>query len=179
MTAVSAAMAACLVLCLVLELIAAQSLGRRSSTPGGLDPNDAWVPAKRDELNEGTILSAPVGAITSILKTDLARVLDNYELRVLQVIGRSPVQNVIDILDLSRSIWERERGTSLCDRLSPASLLALRLRPPRQAVRLVRQDHGRLSAQAGLQCLRSMLRDMPGPAEGRMTASALERGEAA
>ena len=36
---------------------------------------------KRDRVNEGavTIISAPVGGITSILMSDLARVVDNAE----------------------------------------------------------------------------------------------------
>jgi TRAP-type uncharacterized transport system substrate-binding protein len=38
-----------------------------------------------------------VGGVTSILGSDLARVLDNDEIRVLPIIGKGPVQNVIDI----------------------------------------------------------------------------------
>jgi len=93
---------ACLLLCLVPWVIAAQSAGPGSSTPGGLNPNDTWVLPNRDRVNEGTvtIISAPVGGVTSILISDLARVVDSDEVRVLQVIGKGPVQNVIDILDL-------------------------------------------------------------------------------
>jgi len=89
-----------LLLCLVPGVIAAQTAGPRSSAP--LDPNDTWVLPKRDRVNEGTvtIISAPVGGVTSILMSDMARVIDNDEVRVLQVIGKGPVQNVIDILDL-------------------------------------------------------------------------------
>jgi hypothetical protein len=60
------------------------------------------VVPKRDRVNEGTvtIISAPVGGVTSILMSDLARVVDSDEVRVLQVIGKGPVLNVIDILDL-------------------------------------------------------------------------------
>src|SRR5215469_11195881 len=81
--------------------IAAQSAGLRSSAPT-LDPNQTWVLPNRDRVNEGTvtIISAPVGGVTSILMSDLARVVDNDQVRVLQVIGKGPVQNVIDILDL-------------------------------------------------------------------------------
>ena len=93
---------ACLLLCLVPWVIAAQSAGPGSSTPGGLNPNDTWVLPNRDRVNEGTvtIISAPVGGVTSILISDLARVVDSDEVRVLQVIGKGPVQNVVDLLDL-------------------------------------------------------------------------------
>jgi uncharacterized protein len=86
---------ASLLLCLVPGVIAAQ-------TPGSLDPNETWVLPNRDRVNEGTvtIISAPVGGVTSILMSDLARVVDNDQVRVLQVIGKGPVQNVVDILDL-------------------------------------------------------------------------------
>jgi uncharacterized protein len=78
-----------LLLCLVPWVIAAQSAGPGSSTPGSLDPNDTWVLPNRDRVNEGTvtIISAPVGGVTSILISDLARVVDSDEVRVLQVIG--------------------------------------------------------------------------------------------
>jgi hypothetical protein len=89
-----------LLLCLVPGAIAAQNAG--PGPPTALDPNDTWVLPKRDRVNEGTvtIISAPVGGVTSILMSDLARVVDNDEVRVLQVIGKGPVQNVVDILDL-------------------------------------------------------------------------------
>jgi hypothetical protein len=93
---------ASLLLCLVPGVIAAQSARSRSSPPGSLDPNETWVLPNRDQVNEGTvtIISAPVGGVTSILMSDLARVVDNDQVRVLQVIGKGPVQNVVDILDL-------------------------------------------------------------------------------
>ena len=83
---------ASLLLCLVTGVITAQ-------TPGSLDPNETWVLPNRDRVNEGTvtIISAPVGGVTSILMSDLARVVDNDQVRVLQVIGKGPVQNVVDI----------------------------------------------------------------------------------
>jgi len=92
---------ASLLVYLVSGTIAAQSAGLRSSSPG-LDPNETWVLPNRDRVNEGTvtIISAPAGGVTSILMSDLARVVDNDQIRVLQVIGKGPVQNVIDILDL-------------------------------------------------------------------------------
>ena len=92
---------ASLLVYLVSGVIAAQSAGPRSLT-SGLDPNETWVLPNRDRVNEGTvtIISAPVGGVTSILMSDLARVVDNDQVRVLQVIGKGPVQDVIDILDL-------------------------------------------------------------------------------
>ena len=64
--------------------------------------DETWMLPNRDRVNEGTvtIISAPVGGVTSILMSDLARVVDNDQVRVLQVIGKGPVQNVVDILDL-------------------------------------------------------------------------------
>src|SRR5215813_5864031 len=92
---------ASLLVYLVPGAIAAQSAGLRSSTPGP-GPNETWVLPNRDRANEGTvtIISAPVGGVTSILISDLARVVDDDQVRVLQVIGKGPVQNVVDLLDL-------------------------------------------------------------------------------
>jgi hypothetical protein len=81
-------------LCLVPGLMAAQDAGLKSSPAVrvGLDPNGRWVLPNHDRVNEGTvtILSAPVGGVTALLTADLARVLDNDELRVLQVTWSSP-----------------------------------------------------------------------------------------
>jgi TRAP-type uncharacterized transport system substrate-binding protein len=91
-----------LLVCLVPGMIAAQSAGPRALGPVALNPNDTWMLPNRDRVNAGTVtvLSAPVGGVTAILMSDLARVVDNDEVRVLQVVGKGPVQNVIDILDL-------------------------------------------------------------------------------
>jgi len=76
--------------------------GSRPTPEIHTDTNTIWALPPRDKVNEGTvtILSAPVGGVTAILASDMARVLDADELRVLQVAGKGPVQNVIDILDL-------------------------------------------------------------------------------
>jgi len=96
--------AACGVLGLMPGLIAAQTVpgGPRLAAPAALDPNGTWTLPKREQVNDGTVtvLSAPVGGVTSILASDLARVLDSDDVRVLQVVGKGPVQNVIDILYL-------------------------------------------------------------------------------
>jgi TRAP-type uncharacterized transport system substrate-binding protein len=80
----------------------AVAAGSRTTSAVHTDPKALWALPTPDKVNEGTvtILSAPVGGVTAILASDLARVLDNDELRVLQVVGKGPVQNVIDILDL-------------------------------------------------------------------------------
>jgi hypothetical protein len=74
---------------LVPGAIAVQSAGLRSSAPG-LDPNQTWVLPNKERVNEGTvtIISAPVGGVTSILMSDLARVVDNDQIRVLQSLVR-------------------------------------------------------------------------------------------
>jgi TRAP-type uncharacterized transport system substrate-binding protein len=50
--------------------------------------------------NTVTVITAPAGGATAIFGSDMARVLDNGELRVLPVLGKGPVRNVVDILYL-------------------------------------------------------------------------------
>ncbi|MDC7787159.1 TAXI family TRAP transporter solute-binding subunit [Rhodoplanes tepidamans] len=62
-----------------------------------------WHFPDRDKVNEGTvtIMTGPVGGLTPIMGSDLARVLDDGEaLRVLPVAGKGSVQNIIDMLFL-------------------------------------------------------------------------------
>jgi len=57
----------------------------------------------RDAVNAGTvsIITAPAGGAKSVFAADMARVLDEKDkLRILPVLGKGPVQNVIDILYL-------------------------------------------------------------------------------
>jgi len=64
----------------------------------------AWQFPNREKVNEGTvtIMTGPVGGVTPLMGSDLARVLDDGEkLRVLPVSGKGSVQNVIDILALN------------------------------------------------------------------------------
>ncbi|MBV8840642.1 MAG: hypothetical protein JO000_29240 [Alphaproteobacteria bacterium] len=65
---------------------------------------DMWTIPNKDKINSGTvtIITAPAGGATSIFGSDLARVLDNDQdgLRVLPVLGKGPVRNVVDILYL-------------------------------------------------------------------------------
>jgi len=66
--------------------------------------DDAWTIPNRERVNEGavTIITAPAGGATSVFGSDMARVLDDDQtpLRVLPVLGRGPVRNVVDILYL-------------------------------------------------------------------------------
>jgi TRAP-type uncharacterized transport system substrate-binding protein len=93
-------------LCTMSGLVAAQNLPavHRSPAPSAPveDTNGPWGLPNRDQVNAGTvtIITAPVGGATSILGSDMARVLDGDNLRVLPIIGQGPAQNVIDILYL-------------------------------------------------------------------------------
>src|SRR5215467_5816381 len=65
--------------------------------------DDVWTIPDRDRINEGTVtvITAPAGGATSIFGSDMARVLDDdATMRVLPVLGKGPVRNVVDILYL-------------------------------------------------------------------------------
>jgi TRAP-type uncharacterized transport system substrate-binding protein len=65
--------------------------------------NETWTIPDRNRLNEGTVtvITAPAGGATSVFGSDLARVLDDdATIRVLPVLGKGPVRNVVDILYL-------------------------------------------------------------------------------
>jgi TRAP-type uncharacterized transport system substrate-binding protein len=67
------------------------------------DPNEIWTIPDRDRVNEGTVtvITAPAGGATSVFGSDMARVLDNDDnVRVLPVLGKGPVRNVVDVLYL-------------------------------------------------------------------------------
>jgi uncharacterized protein len=58
---------------------------------------------ERDALNAGTVtvITAPIGGPMSIMGSDMASVLDDTDkLRVLPILGKGSVQNLIDILRL-------------------------------------------------------------------------------
>jgi TRAP-type uncharacterized transport system substrate-binding protein len=62
-----------------------------------------WTIPDRNRINDRTVtvITAPVGGATAIFGSDIARVLDDdATIRVLPVIGKGPVRNVIDILYL-------------------------------------------------------------------------------
>src|SRR5215470_13402355 len=65
--------------------------------------NETWTIPDRNRINEGTVtvITAPAGGATAIFGSDLARVLDDdATMRVLPVLGKGPVRNVVDILFL-------------------------------------------------------------------------------
>jgi len=78
---------------------------RQAPKPGIVrnDPDAVWTIPDRDRINEGTVtvITAPAGGATSVFGSDMARVLDDDEnVRVLPVLGKGPVRNVIDVLYL-------------------------------------------------------------------------------
>ena len=90
-----------------------------------------WTFPEPSAVNAGTvtIITAPAGGAESVFAADMARVLDEQDkLRVLPVLGKGPVQNVIDLLYL-RSIdmglvatdvpefYKIQYGTDITDRL--------------------------------------------------------------
>ena len=90
-----------------------------------------WTFPDPGAVNAGTvtIITAPAGGAKSVFAADMARVLDEQDkLRVLPVLGKGPVQNVIDLLYL-RSIdmglvatdvpefYKIQYGTDITDRL--------------------------------------------------------------
>ena len=63
-------------------------------------PPDGKLP-NRDKLNANTvtIITAPVGGAWAPMGSDMARVLDDGEnLRILPIIGRGSVQNLVDVM---------------------------------------------------------------------------------
>src|ERR1700757_4102190 len=75
----------------------------QSVRPEGIpSPEDTWTLPNRDAMNANTvpIITAPAGGATAIFGSDMARVLDDGELRVLPVLGKGPVRNVVDIFYL-------------------------------------------------------------------------------
>src|SRR5207247_9365275 len=74
-------------------------------TPSNALPGaaDVWTIPDRERINEGTVtvITAPAGGATAIFGSDMARVLDDdASVRVLPVLGKGPVRNVVDILYL-------------------------------------------------------------------------------
>jgi TRAP-type uncharacterized transport system substrate-binding protein len=72
--------------------------------PAAPNSDNTWTLPNREKVNAGTvtIITAPAGGATSIFGSDMARVLDDDEkqLRVLPILGKGPVRNVVDILYL-------------------------------------------------------------------------------
>jgi TRAP-type uncharacterized transport system substrate-binding protein len=93
-------------LCLFANSAAPQAAQRAPQQPAPNAPltaDDVWTIPDRDRINEGTVtvITAPAGGATSIFGSDMARVLDDdATIRVLPVLGKGPVRNVIDVLYL-------------------------------------------------------------------------------
>jgi TRAP-type uncharacterized transport system substrate-binding protein len=74
----------------------------RAKNPEQQEPADGGLP-NRDKLNSSTVtvITAPVGGAFPAMGSDMARVLDDGDnLRVLPVIGKGSVQNLVDIMRL-------------------------------------------------------------------------------
>jgi TRAP-type uncharacterized transport system substrate-binding protein len=73
-----------------------------SPRAGQVGEPSRFVVPDRNRINAGTVtvITAPVGGALAPLGSDLARVLDSDELRVLPILGKGSVQNIIDILYL-------------------------------------------------------------------------------
>src|SRR5262249_26340461 len=87
------------ILMIVMSGPAAPQAGPPSGMPG---PDDTWQLPNRDIMNANTVtvIAAPAGGATAIFASDMARVLDDGKMRVLPVLGKGPVRNVVDILYL-------------------------------------------------------------------------------
>lgn len=93
--------AACFGLCALADNAMSQAVPR----PGvaKTSPDEVWLMPDRNRINEGTVtlITAPAGGATSVFGSDMARVLhEDATVRVLTVLGKGPVQNVIDVLYL-------------------------------------------------------------------------------
>jgi len=98
--------------CAIMTIAAGSALTQTASTPArtvsppgiGESADDIWTIPNKERINEGTVTvtAAPAGGATALFASDLARVLDDEQntLRVLPVLGKGPVRNVIDILYL-------------------------------------------------------------------------------
>jgi uncharacterized protein len=74
----------------------------RTAAPGAV-ADETWAMPDRNRVNEGTVtvITAPAGGATSVFGSDMSRVLDDdATVRVLTVLGKGPVRNVIDVLYL-------------------------------------------------------------------------------
>jgi len=91
------------ILAIVSGIAALQAAPQGAAPPPGVPrPDDTWKLPDRNGMNANTVtvITAPAGGATAIFGSDMARVLDDGELRVLPVLGKGPVRNVVDILYL-------------------------------------------------------------------------------
>src|SRR5450631_2235908 len=104
--------AACFALCALADSAMAQTaprppVARQAVVPNvvrNTSPDETWTIPDHNRINEGavTVITAPAGGATSVFGSDMARVLDDDEavIRVLPVLGKGPVRNVVDVLYL-------------------------------------------------------------------------------
>jgi len=100
----------CISLCAFPDIAVSQTAPRAPAAPQQISPgatgdhsNETWTIPDRNRVNEGTVtvITAPAGGATSVFGSDMARVLDDdATIRVLPVLGKGPVRNVVDILYL-------------------------------------------------------------------------------
>jgi TRAP-type uncharacterized transport system substrate-binding protein len=91
--------------CFVLCALADNAMSQTAPRPGvpKAKPDETWSMPDRNRVNEGTVtvITAPAGGATSVFGSDMSRVLDDdATVRVLTVLGKGPVRNVIDVLHL-------------------------------------------------------------------------------
>ena len=91
--------------CLVLCALAGNAISQTAPRPivPSANPDETWSIPDRNRINEGTVtlITAPAGGATSVFGSDMSRVLDDdATVRVLTVLGKGPVRNVIDVLYL-------------------------------------------------------------------------------
>jgi TRAP-type uncharacterized transport system substrate-binding protein len=91
-----------LVSSIILSVVSGTAFPQAGPPAGMPGPDDAWKLPNRDDMNANTVtvITAPAGGATSIFGSDMARVLDDGNIRVLPVLGKGPVRNVVDILYL-------------------------------------------------------------------------------
>ena len=88
------------------QTVARQPVPHQTAAPNAAmknNPDETWTIPDRDRVNEGTVtvITAPAGGATSVFGSDMARVLDDdASIRVLPVLGKGPVRNVVDVLYL-------------------------------------------------------------------------------
>jgi TRAP-type uncharacterized transport system substrate-binding protein len=86
----------------VLGLISVATALRATPPAGMPSPDETWTMPSRDVTNANTvtIITAPAGGASAIFGSDIMRVLDDGDLRVIPVLGKGPVRNAVDILYL-------------------------------------------------------------------------------
>jgi TRAP-type uncharacterized transport system substrate-binding protein len=87
---------------MMLSVMYATAMPQAAQPPGIPGPDDTWKLPNRDTMNANTVtvITAPAGGATSVFGSDMARVLDDSNVRVLPVLGKGPVHNVVDVLYL-------------------------------------------------------------------------------